>query len=98
MNNVFEITDKNGKRIRLTDKQHTHMMEEHPYMHEYIENIKETLQKPDRIANYGFDEDIFYFYKSYKNLPPPNRFLLVIVKYLNGEGFIVSSYLEKNIK
>lgn len=98
MNIIFEAFDKNGKLIRLTDKQHSHMMEEHAYMHKYMEEIKETLQKPDRITSYSFDEDVHYFYKGYKHLDNPDKFVLVIVKYLNGEGYIISSYLEAEIK
>ncbi len=61
MNYIFEITDKNGKLVRLTSKQHSHMMEEHPYMHKYLEEIKETLKKPDKITSYSFDDKIRYF-------------------------------------
>ena len=95
---IFEVVDKNGKLIRLTNKQHSHMMDEHPYMHKYIEEIKETLQKPDKITSYSFDENVKYFYKNYKHLDKPNKFVLVIVKYLNGEGYIISSYLESKVK
>jgi hypothetical protein len=98
MNIIFETEDKNGKLIRLTNKQHSHIMDEHPYMHKYIEEIKETLKKPDKISSYSFDEDVHYFYKGYKNLEKPNKFILVIVKYLNGEGYVISSYLTQKIK
>ena len=98
MSMLFEIFDKNGNLIRLTNKQHSHMMDEHPYMHKYIEEIKETLQKPDKITSYSFDENIKYFYKGYKHLDKPNKFVLVIAKYLNGEGYVISSYLESKIK
>jgi hypothetical protein len=95
---LFEIKNKNGKIIRLTNKQYSHMMEDHAYMHKYLEEIKETLQKPDKITSYSFDENVHYFYKGYKHLDKPNKFVLVIVKYLNGEGFVISSYLETKIK
>ncbi len=74
------------------------MMDEHPYMHKYLEEIKETLQKPDKITSYSFNEKVKYFYKGYKHLNEPNKFLLVIVKYLNGEGYIISSYLKTYIR
>jgi len=98
MNIIFEVIDGNGKLIRLTNKQHSHMMDEHPYMHKYLEEIKETLQKPDKITSYSFNEKVKYFYKGYKHLNEPNKFLLVIVKYLNGEGYIISSYLKTYIR
>jgi len=92
---IFEIIDKTGRRIRLTKKQWSHMMRRHSYMIEYIEEIKETLQNPDKIKNY-YDKG--YYYKHYKYLKAPNRFILVVVKFLNGEGFVVTSYLEEKIK
>lgn len=76
--NVFEVIDKNGKLIRLTSKQHSYIMDEHPYMDKYLEEIKETLQKPDKITSYSLDENIRYFYKNYKHLNKPNKFVLVI--------------------
>ena len=85
MNIIFEVIDKNEKLIRLTNKQHSHMMDEHSYMQKYMEEIKETLQKPDKITSYSLDEDVKHFYKGYKHLDKPNKYLLVIVKYLNGE-------------
>lgn len=78
--NIFEIRDKNGKLIRLTNKQHSHMMDEHAYMNKYIEEIKETLQKPDKISSYSFNPNVKYFYKGYKHLDKPNKFVLVIAK------------------
>ena len=98
MNIIFEVIDKNEKLIRLTNKQHSHIMDEHPYMHKYIEEIKETLQKPDKITSFSLNPDVHYFYKGYKHLEKSNKFVLVIAKYLNGEGYIISTYLEKNIR
>ena len=98
MDFIFEVRDKTGRKIRLTPKQHTHMLKDHPYMHKYIEEMKETLQKPDKMTSYSFDKYVRYYYKGYKHIEKPNKFILVIVKYLNGDGYVISSYLEKNIK
>jgi len=95
---IFETIDKNGKKIKLTTKQHSHIMKKHPYMHKYLEEIKETLQKPDKITSFSLNPDVHYFYKGYKHLEKSNKFVLVIAKYLNGEGYIISTYLEKNIR
>ena len=67
-------------------------------MYKYLEEIKEALQKPDKITSYSFDEDVRYFYKYYKHLEKPNNYLLVVVKYLNGDDYVISSYLENKIK
>ncbi len=97
MNYIFEIIDKSRRKIRLTKKQWSQILRKHPYMANLIEEIKETLIKPLIIKDYSLEEDIRYYYSYLKNRKLPYKYLLVIVKYLNGEGFIVSSYLEKGI-
>lgn len=52
----------------------------------------------NKIKDYELDKTINYYYKYFKNRKSPAKYLLVIVKYLNGEGFIVTAYFEKNIK
>lgn len=95
MNYIFEIKDKTRRKIKLTKRQWSHMTKKHPYMEKYIEEIKETLMSPDKLINYS---DKGYYYKNYKYIKFPNRFVLVVVKYLNGDGFIITSYLEEKIK
>ena len=65
-------------------------------MNNYLEEIKETLKNPIKIIDYSINEDIRYYYSYYKNKKAP--YLLVIVKYLNGEGFVVTSYFMNKIK
>ncbi len=72
------------------------MMRKHPYMQKYTEEIKETLKYPDKLLNKPFNKG--YYYKNYKSLKLPNRFILVVVKYINEHGFIITSYLEEKIK
>ena len=60
--------------------------------------IKETLVKPDEITDYNFDEKVRYYYKYFKHIKSKNKYLLVIVKYLNGDGFVIKSYFESRIK
>ena len=95
MSVIFEVTDKTGRKIRLTKKQWTHMMLRHSYMEKYLEEIEETLRIPDKIVLLG---DKCYYYKNYKTLKAPNRFVLVIAKYLNNHGFVITSYLKEKIR
>lgn len=98
MNVIFEVIDKGGRGIRLTDKQWKHVSRKHPLMTKYSEEIKETLIRPDSIVESNYDEDVRFYYKYYKNLKSPYNYLMTIVKYLNGIGFIISAYFEKYIK
>ncbi len=80
----------------MSKKTWTHIMLRHPYMIKYEEEIKDTIQNPDKIINKPLNKG--YYYKHYKYLRAPNRFILVIVKYKNGEGYIKSAYQETRIK
>lgn len=97
MNNVFEIKDKTGRKIRLTKKQWEHIASPsspHAYMTNYLEEIEQTLISPDKIISSIYDNYKSSYYKYYKN---KKEYLKIIVKYLNGDGFVISAYFVKNI-
>jgi len=96
MKDMFEITDKIGRKIRLTQRQWSHIMKRHSYMEKYAKEIKETLQIPDKIISHTYDKG--YYYKGYKHLKSPNCFILVVVKYLNSKGFVITTYQTDKIK
>ena len=98
MADVFEVVDKSGRKIRLTKRQWSETTVKHPSMAVYLEEIKETLVKPDTVIDYSLDEKVRYYYKSFKHIKSRNKYLLVIVKYLNGDGFVIKSYFESKIK
>ena len=98
MNIIFEVIDKTGRKLRMTDYNWHHIVKRHPEIASQKEKIIETLEKPDKITDSPDDEETKYYYKFYKNLPSPYRFMRVIAKYLNGEGFIISSHFVKVIK
>lgn len=75
---IFEVIDKTGRKIRMPQKQWPHIMKKHPYMVKYLEEMQETLQKPDKLI--ALPRNKAHYYKNYKHLPSPNTFLLVIVK------------------
>jgi hypothetical protein len=81
---VFEVVDKTGRKIRLTERQWRHI-QKHPHMHESVERIKETIKNPLTIRRDGFSDKVYYFYEEYKNMGQKERYLFVSIKYLNGE-------------
>ena len=99
MDIVFEVIDINGRNIRMTKKQWTsHIIRRHPEISSEKDRIIETLEKPDKIVNSTRDEDVKYYYKYYKQITNPYKFLRAIVKYLNGDGFIISVQFVSKIK
>ena len=98
MDYVFEIEDKSGRKIRLTKKQWNHILRRHHDMINYQEEIKKTLKDPQTITNHPYDRKSRYYYNYLKHKEGPNKYLLIIVKYLNGEGFVITTYFRKSIK
>ena len=66
---------------------------DHPDVEE--EQIKLTLQNPIKIIDKRKNKRFYYQYFKYKKIP--SKFLRVIVKYLNGDGFVISAYFVNNI-
>ena len=98
MPSIFEIEDKSGRKIHLTKERWTHINQEHPEVSSYLEEIQETLKNPIKIQEVDYDKDVRHYYRYYKSIELPAKNLLVIVKYLNGEGFIITSYFIRSIK
>ena len=98
MEYVFEIIDKTRRKIRLTKKQWKHI-QRHPHMHGYesIERIKNTISNPTTIRYSEKDETVSYFYREFKDMDVCERYLLVSIKYLNGEGFMITSFYTNKI-
>ena len=95
---IFEVIDKTGRKLRTTDFNWHHTVKRHPEIASQRDKIIETLEKPDKITDSLEDEETKYYYRNYKNMPSPYKFMRIIVKYLNGEGFIITSHFVKAIK
>ena len=92
---ICEVVDKTSRKIRLTKVQWKHIAEEHPDVID-LEEIKETLINPLQITVSKYDpEQVCYYYHYNKE---KRKYLFLAVKYLNGEGFIITSYYMRNIK
>src|SRR3989338_1756475 len=97
MSVIFEVTDKTGRKIRLTKEQWAHIRKKHPEV-ENSNEVGETIINPDKITYPKFDEAIGCYYKYFKQRPSPDKFLLVLVKYLNGDGYVITAYYEDKKK
>jgi len=93
---IFVINDKSGRKIHLSNERWVHINQEHPEVAPYLEDIKDTLTNPIRIVPYETNADINYYYKYFKQ--KQSQYVLVIVKYLNNHGFIITAYFVRNIR
>jgi len=96
MSYVLEVIDKSGKKVHLSKERWKHILK-HPHMHDQIEAIQDTLKSPITIRYFEGDENVRYFYKEFKDKDISERYLLVSVKYLNREGFIITSFFTNKI-
>ena len=96
MDIIFEVIDRYGRKIYLSRKHWQHILK-HPHMHDQIDNIQLTLQNPTTIRYFEDDDKVRHFYKEFKNRDSLERFLLVSVKYLNDNGFIITSFFTNKI-
>ena len=94
---IFEIVDKTRRRIHLSSERWSHIRKRHPEVDD-VELIKETLERPDKITEFSFDEYVRYYYRYYKNIKSQNRYLQIVVKYLNDHGFIITAQFKSRIK
>jgi len=62
-------------------------------MRKYESEVKETLIEPDEIRKSKKDLSVYLYYRKYEE-----HFVCVLVKHLNGEGFIITAYLSDNVK
>ena len=96
MSIIFEIVDKSGRKIRLTKKQWSHITTIHAEMTNYLEEIRRTLEKPLKIIPQE-KGNLIRYYSYQKHRRHSEKYLRVIVKYLNGEGFIVTAHFVEHI-
>ena len=97
MNHILEIIDKTGRKILLTKKEWEHITKIHSEMANYLEDIKKTIEKPLKII---FQEkgNLYRYYSYLKSRNHPEKYLRVIVKYLNNHGFIITSHFVRNLQ
>ena len=63
----------------------------------FSEDIKKAIQNPLTVRYNEEDEEVRYFYREHKNMSSFERYLLVSVKYLNGIGFVITSFFTNKI-
>ncbi|MEM3608933.1 MAG: hypothetical protein QXV87_01120 [Candidatus Bathyarchaeia archaeon] len=94
---VFEILSKMGKVVSLDEARWRHVLE-HPEMQNQLDKVKETVENPDEVRESSRMSSTWLFYKFYIKSPVTKKYLLVVVKVLDGEGFIVTAFFTNKVK
>jgi len=91
------LTDVWGNSIRLTEERRAHLME-HPEMRGQEDKVAETLLEPDVVIQSQSDDIVRLFHRFYKGLAIGDKYLCVVVKYLEVDIFIVTAYFTDKVK
>ena len=65
-------------------------------MQNSIAIIEQAIKNPIKIKSYSLDPDIRYYYSFHKDRKL-GKYLRVIIKYVNGEGFVITAYFVDDI-
>lgn len=85
---LFEVIDVFNKKIRTTKSYWRKIKEEkHKDLIVGIEEIIETIVKPNSVYQSVKDETVSIQYKKYSEFT-----LVAVTKHLNGDGFLVTAY------
>tara|TARA_Y100000310_G_scaffold324156_1_gene385660 strand:- start:732 stop:1031 length:300 start_codon:yes stop_codon:yes gene_type:complete len=95
---IFEVRDKSGRKIHLSRERWKHIVNEHPDVTDKLYEIEEIIENSLIIKMSKYDKNVRFYYKHYKNLKQKSKYLLVAVKYLNGIGYIITSFYVNAIR
>lgn len=86
---LFEVEDVLGRKVRTTKDYWQRIITiKHRELKYGIDEAKQTLTEPNEIRQSVTDETILLYAKSFQQYD----ILIVVVKVLNGDGFLVTVY------
>ena len=86
------LQDLTGRLIRFPEERLAHVLE-HPEMEGQTDKVAETLAAPDGIIESRHDATVHLYYRLYDETPVTQKFLLVAVKLLDDDAFIITAFL-----
>ena len=91
------LNDFRGQKVRLTDERLAHILK-HTEMHGQENYIAETLLTPDSIFLSHHDPAVHLYHKLFDKTPVTRKYLLVAVKYIENDAFIITSFFTSREK
>jgi hypothetical protein len=91
------LQDCFGQKVRLTDERLAHILE-HAEMKGLGAEIERVLRQPQFVRRSRTDEAVRLFYEFYAQTIVNGKWLCVVVKYLEGDAFVVTAYLTDKPK
>ena len=93
---MLQVRDKTGRIISMSRERYQHICK-HPELRNRLEDVQSALTNPLKISQYGLDAQVRYYYTYHKHHRSHAKYLRVVVKYLNGTGFIITAYFVERI-
>jgi hypothetical protein len=92
---LFEVTTPLGFTTSVSARYWDMIVTiKHPVMRERSQEVQETLEHPDEIRRSKSDPNVYLFYRSER----PGRWICAVVKRLNADAFLVTTYLTDALK
>lgn len=92
---LFSVKDLHGRVIYLSTERWKHISKRHPHIVPYLYEIPSILQHPlswKKVSSHKVHYSAYF-----KAHPFPEKFLVVVGKYLNNHGFIVTAHFTKHL-
>ena len=91
---MSEITCVIGKKIKFPKERYLHIIFRHPELEAKENDVISTLKTADFVRESVYDKNVLLYYKIINK----DEYLVVVVKILNGDGFILTAYISNIIK
>lgn len=93
----LEITDYRGKQIRLPAERQQHILD-HPEIDGQIGKIIQTLENPELVVATEADPSVQVYHRYFETTPVTSKFLLVSVKWLENDAFVLTAFFSRREK
>jgi hypothetical protein len=91
------LIDYAGRKVRLTDERLQHILG-HPEMLGLQDALEKTLRMPEHVFQSRSDPAAELCYRFYVGTKVGDKWLCVVVKYLENDAFVVTAYLTDKLK
>jgi hypothetical protein len=95
--NTTTFADHEARAIRLTEERRAHILD-HPEMAGQLGRVAETLAGPDMVVATSADKTVHVYHKYYAQTPATEKFLLVAVKMLGDDAFVLTAFFSSRQK
>jgi len=90
-----ETTSVTGAKIKLTHESIEHIINKHPEVEPYLDQVMETVEKPDLLIQGEIGE--IKAMKFYESLHVGSKYMVVPYREKGSEGFIITAYFTSNL-